>query len=65
MWGLSMSVEDTVEDWEWLDEGEDYGYPVGVLCIACMWDYEPESCSACANTRREPIPFTEMWGNYE
>ena len=43
-------------------EYKEYGYPVGFLCIACLWDADDAYCKMCANTCREPIPFSEVWG---
>ena len=59
-----MSIEDNspVEDWQWLDDDEDWGYPVGFLCIGCFWDADRDGCKDCAGSGRTPLPFSEMWG---
>ena len=59
-----MGIEDP-EDWEWLDDDEDWGYPAGYLCKACFYRFPRGDCKDCSGTGRTPVPFSEVWGAFD
>ena len=42
--------------------GKAYAMPRIVGCRDCLFETVPE-CETCCGTGREPIPFSEVWGD--
>lgn len=60
-----MGIEEPVDEWEWLEDGEEWGYPLGFLCRSCfVWD-DRSNCKECSGTGRIPVPFSEVWGAFD
>ena len=60
-----MMDDPPIEDWEWLDEYEEWGYALGVLCRECFTTADRSGCKTCVGTGKTPMPLSEVWGNLE
>ena len=54
--------QDFGRSWSWNRVWNQVPWPM--WCLECCWSNgeAQEDCSICSNTRRHPIPFSEVWG---